>query len=150
MKPFRRDGEHLVATFTADEVTLLTELAEQIVDLLAGRDAADPAIARLLPDAYRDDPEAASEFRRLMEDDLVDRKTSHAAAVRASLGDGHVRLDPAAVQAWLRHLTDLRLVIATRIGIQHDDDTGTGNPFLQDVYAWLGYVQSSILYALED
>ena len=30
----------------------------------------DPAVRRLLPDASRDDPEVAAEFRRLTEDDL--------------------------------------------------------------------------------
>ena len=30
----------------------------------------DPAVRRLLPDASRDDPQVAAEFRRLTEDDL--------------------------------------------------------------------------------
>lgn len=147
--PFRREGADLVATFTSTEVTLLSELTDQVGDLLAERELGDPAVARLLPDAYPDDPEAASEFRRFTEDDLVSRKASNARALRESLDDGNVRLEPGAVQAWLRSLTDLRLVIASRLGIETDDDPGSGDPFLQDVYGWLGYVQSSILDALE-
>ncbi|MGX5680044.1 DUF2017 domain-containing protein [Schumannella luteola] len=150
MMPFRREGDDLAATFTTVEVELMSELIEQVGELLAFREASDPAIARLLPDAYRDDAEAASEFRRLMEDDLVSRKQANASVVRDSLGDGHVRLGAGAVQSWLRALTDLRLVIAARLGIEHDEDRGADDPFLQDVYGWLGYVQSSILDALED
>jgi hypothetical protein len=147
--PFRREGADLVATFTSTEVTLLSELVAQLGDLLEEREGADPAVARLLPDAYRDDADAASEFRRFMEDDLVSRKAFNARLVKESLGDGHVRLNAGAVQSWLRSLTDLRLVIASRLGIETDDDPGSGDPFLQDVYGWLGYVQSSILDALE-
>ena len=149
MMPFHRDGAEVVATFTTREVTLLSELADQLGALLEERESADPAVARLLPDAYRDDADAASEFRRFMEDDLVARKAFNARALGESLGDGAVRLDAGAVQSWLRSLTDLRLVIAARLGIQRDDDEGSGDPFLQDVYGWLGYVQSSLLDALE-
>lgn len=150
MKPFHREGELIVASLTSVEVELLAELTDQVGELLAFRDGADPALARLLPDAYRDDPEAASEFRRLMEDDLVSRKQANARVVRESLGDGQVSLSRGAVQSWLRTLTDLRLVIAARLGIEEDTDAGADDPFLQDVYGWLGYVQSSILDALED
>ncbi|WP_305002747.1 DUF2017 family protein [Salinibacterium soli] len=150
MIPFSREGDDLVASFTTVEVGLLSELLDQLGELLAFRDDSDPALARLVPDAYRDDPEAASEFRRLMADELVGRKEANARALRDSLAEGRVRLSPAQVQSWLRSLTDLRLVIASRLGIENDDDRGADDPFLQDVYGWLGYVQSSILDALED
>jgi Domain of unknown function (DUF2017) len=41
---------------------------------LAVEPPADPAVARLLPDASRDDPELAQSFRRLTEQDLRERK----------------------------------------------------------------------------
>lgn len=147
--PFRRDGDHLVAAFTGPERALLADLMDQLVGMLTDRTAEDPAIARLLPDAYPDDVEAAAEFRRFTEESLVDRKIANARAVRDSLGDGNVRLSPDLVQSWLRTATDSRLVLASRLGIQRDDDEGTGDPFLSEVYHWLGYLQSSILDALE-
>ncbi len=149
MMPFRREGNDLVAAFTGPERALLADLMDQLVGMLDDRTADDPAIARLLPDAYPDDVEAAAEFRRFTEESLVDRKIANARAVRDSLGDGNVRLSPDQVQSWLRTATDTRLVLASRLGILQDDDEGTGDPFLSDVYNWLGYLQSSILEAME-
>src|SRR5215831_4992308 len=46
---------------------------------------ADPVLARLLPDAYRDDPEAAGEFRRYTEQGLRSGKVAAAQTVLATL-----------------------------------------------------------------
>jgi hypothetical protein len=121
--------------------------------------ADDPAMLRLLPDAYRDDAAAAAEFRRFTADGLAERKAANARAVVASIGTESttattVRLDEPAVQAWLRVLTDIRLVLATRLGIEHDGDRGYADSdaaiLLSDIYDWLGIVQSSILDALTE
>src|SRR5690606_21563571 len=45
----------------------------------------DPALLRLLPDAYRDAPDGAAEFRRLTEADLRASKTEHLRLLRAAL-----------------------------------------------------------------
>lgn len=148
--PFRRDGDVLVATFTIAERALLVDLMDQLIGMLDERTTEDPAIARLLPNAYADDRDSAAEFRRYTEDGLVERKIANARALRDSLDDGPIRIDPDLLQSWLRSLTDVRLVLAARLGIELDDDEGTGDPFLSEVYQWLGYVQSSILSALED
>ncbi len=167
--PFSRQGDLVIARFAEQEVEILRELIEQEIALLsevgAGdtADAAlaevgiggssslprDPALARLLPDAYRDDPEAASEYRRLTEASMVARKVASARGLVESLGDGDVQLDSPAVQLWLRAVNDLRLIIASRLGIVEDDDAGTGDEVMQDVYHWLGFVQGSLLDALE-
>ena len=79
MIPFERTAiGAATASFTDLERELLTDLATQVIELLGeppdaefagigGGDglSADPAIARLLPDAYRDDAEASREFRRI-------------------------------------------------------------------------------------
>ena len=175
MIPFSKYGDLLTARLTAGEATVLAALAGQLVDLLEERAAEspvdvllaqlgiggasapplDPAMARLLPDAYRGDTEAASEHRQLTELGLVDRKVGNARAVIASLrgteGAGHslVVLDPAGVQSWLRHLTDLRLVIAARLEIREDGDEGTGDERMLDLYDWLGYLQGTLVECLE-
>ncbi|NYI08148.1 DUF2017 domain-containing protein [Allostreptomyces psammosilenae] len=41
----------------------------------------DPVLARLLPDAYPDDPDAAAEFRRFTENDLRDTKRAAALGI---------------------------------------------------------------------
>jgi hypothetical protein len=117
----------------------------------------DPVLARLLPDAYRDDPEAAGEFRRYTEQDLRSGKVAAAQTVLDTLpaGGGHVRLKPEDAQAWLRSLNDVRLAIGTVLGITEDYEdemeaaswTDPRSAYLE-VYHWLGYVQDSLVRAL--
>jgi hypothetical protein len=84
----------------------------------------DPALERLFPDGYRDDAPAAAELRRFTEDDLragkVERLRGLYTAVPA--GGGEVRLDDAGADAWLRALTDLRLVLGVRLEVEADTD----------------------------
>jgi Domain of unknown function (DUF2017) len=117
----------------------------------------DPVLARLLPDAYRDDPEAAGEFRRYTEQDLRSGKVAAAQTVLDTLpaGGGHVRLKPEDAQAWLRSLNDVRLAIGTVLGITEDyedemEAASWADPrsAYLEVYHWLGYVQDSLVRAL--
>ncbi len=171
MIAFARDGASITARFTRVEASVLADLCTQLVAMLEQRESADaagdmlyaqlgiggsstppldPALARLLPDAYRGDDEAASDHRRLTERGLVDRKIVNARAVIASLATKSITLDNAAVQSWLRTLTDLRLVIAARLQIEDDDDEGVGDENMLMLYDWLGYLQGTLLEALDD
>ncbi len=117
----------------------------------------DPVLARLLPDAYRDDPEAAGEFRRYTEQGLRSGKVAAAQTVLDTLpaGGGHVRLGPEDAQAWLRALNDVRLAIGTVLGITEDYEdemevaswADPRSAYLE-VYHWLGYLQDSLVRAL--
>jgi hypothetical protein len=84
----------------------------------------DPAVARLLPDAHRDDPDASAEFRRYTEAGLRERKRTGLEVARRSLGrDGATLvLDEDEAQAWVVALTDVRLVLASRMGLEVDED----------------------------
>lgn len=131
----------------------------------------DPVVLRLFPDAYRDDDEAADEFRRFTERGLREAKAGAAATVLSSLtaagpvepdepsdpGREKVRLtlDPDEAQAWLRTLTDLRLALGTRLGVEEGDEErweelADDDPRRQvhDVYDWLGWVQETLVRAL--
>jgi hypothetical protein len=114
-------------------------------------------LARLLPDAYRDDPEAAGEFRRYTEQGLRSGKVAAAQTVLATLPaeGGRVRLEPDDAQAWLRALNDVRLAIGTVLGITEDyedelEAASWADPrsAYLEVYHWLGYVQDSLVRAL--
>ncbi|WP_248243015.1 DUF2017 family protein [Microbacterium kunmingense] len=149
------------------EATHLADLIDQFADLVADGSEPDddPAVLRLVPDAYADDPEAAREFRDVTERDLLSRRHHDARLVRASLAPAatlpsvtdagaqgweevELVLDPDAVQAWMRTLAAVRLVIATRLGItdedQHDDDDPRFG-----VYDWLGYRLEGLVRAIE-
>jgi hypothetical protein len=117
----------------------------------------DPVLARLLPDAYSDDAEAAAEFRRYTEETLRSGKVASAQIVLASLppGGGEVRLTEPECQQWLRALNDVRLALSVRLGITDEDDDLTEHFEVDDprsayvwVYQWLAYLQDSLLDAL--
>jgi hypothetical protein len=172
----KNDEGNLVGGFTSVEADIIADLAAQIAgmldDLAGSRDADplfasvgiggslavddDPAIARLLPDAYGDDSEAASEFRQLTERSLASRKVANARTVIDCLGraDGALELTSTETQAWLRSLSDIRLTIAARLGIENDGDAGLlegdAAVALHDLYDWLAYVTESLLDALDD
>ena len=109
----------------------------------------DPALARLLPDAYRNDDAASNEHRRLTEMGLVERKIANANLVVTTLTTDPVELTGPAAQSWLRTLTDLRLTLAARLHIDEDGDDGTGDEAMLDVYEWLGYLQGTLLDEIE-
>ncbi|MCI0155132.1 DUF2017 domain-containing protein [Leifsonia shinshuensis] len=168
MRPFRADrhGGGVHARFEAAEVEVLRRFAAEAVSraeqaAAEGAGAAtaesDPALARLLPDAYPDDAQASAEFRRFTAERIAERKADNARAVIDSLGDTagesvEVRLDDAQAQAWLRTLTDIRLVLAAGLGIEHDGDEGDVHDLesatRRAVYDWLAAVQEFLVHAL--
>ncbi|MFT4213290.1 MAG: DUF2017 family protein [Microbacterium sp.] len=153
------------------EAAHLTDLVAQFVELLETTieddPLDDPALARLVPSAYTDDAASAAEFRRLTQDDLLDRRKTDAVTVLTMLqrdgaalhpedlgaDDAHTpmvfEVDDPGVAAWLRTLAALRLVLATRLGIVDDDDHDGRDPRF-GIYDWLGYRLDGMLEALED
>ncbi|GIG28351.1 DUF2017 family protein [Cellulomonas marina] len=87
----------------------------------------DPAVRRLLPDASPDEPEVAAEFRRLTEADLRATKITRLvrlfrAVVRGTDGwaEGDLVVAPADAAEVAAALTDVRLVLADRLGLETD------------------------------
>jgi hypothetical protein len=186
----RRRGGGAVATLTGFEADLLRSLASQLIELLRDQAAVpatevdpfealldfsgpisvpeDPVLARLLPSAYREDEDAAAEFRRFTESELRESKAGSAATVVAVLEDAglptqggdsaelviDVELGPPEVVAFLKALTDIRLAVATRLDLQEgDEDFWESLPeddprsHMHDIYEWLGYLQETLVGA---
>jgi hypothetical protein len=117
----------------------------------------DPVLARLLPDAYGDDPEAAGEFRRYTEPGLRSGKVAAAQTVLATLpaGGGRVRLSAGDAEAWLRSLNDVRLALGVVLGITEDYESEFGALDPEDprqaylhVYDFLTFLQETLVRAL--
>ena len=113
----------ILIQLSPSELELLRTLLGQYEELVQV-DSDDPALERLFPVAYREDPDAAAEFRQYTRSGLVDTKTAKAGAVAAALlggsGDdgGTIELTDDEAERWLPVLTDLRLIVAERLGIR--------------------------------
>ena len=56
------------------------------------------------------------------------------------------------IWAWMTHLTDVRLVLAERLGIDDDDggfELDDEMATLVPLYDWLGWLQAALVDALE-
>ncbi len=178
---FSSTEAHLMANLAGQVVELLRDrngAAESHADPLAvqlgmGGSAVppeDPVLARLLPDAYRSSEDDSGEFRRLTERSLTSTKVHHAETLIGSLIDGgltfgsidaegddvEVELDEDAVQSWLKALTDIRLSLAVRLGIEDEEDAmlvgesaDEAIVAMSEIYDWLGYVQETLIAALD-
>jgi len=130
----------------------------------------DPVLARLFPTAYADDEEAAAEFRRFTEGTLRDGKAAAAATVIDCLEEAglppeltedglhfDVELDEETAETWMRSFTDIRLALATRLGVEEGDEDywhslPDESPETQahDIYEWVGYLQETLVEALTE
>ena len=168
-----RKSDRVIATFTGFEADLLRSLASQIVELLRNERAEpptpsadpfealmaefsgattipeDPVLARLFPTAYPDDDEAAADFRRFTEGGLRDGKAAASGLVI------DVELSRPEAETWMRAFTDIRLALATRLGVEAGDEDywhslPDDDPRAQahDIYEWVGYLQETVVEAL--
>lgn len=159
----------VVLELTRLEAAHLAGLVTQFADLLedAVSAAGDPAIARLVPDAYADDKTASDDFREMTERDLLDRRRQDAGEVLGSLSGAsslpddagsddealmeliELRLEPETLRAWLRCLAAIRLVLATRLDIRSEEDHDVDDPRF-GIYEWLGYRLDGLVQAASD
>lgn len=123
-----------------------------------------PILQRLLPDAYRDDPEAAAEFRRLTDPELRAAKLKALSKVLDDLaGAGgltapkslRLDLDADSAETWLYALNDIRLALGTHLEIHEEGDAeralqsaGEDRLGAFAIYDWLTWMQESIVRTL--
>jgi hypothetical protein len=181
------DSARYIARFTSQEATVLRDLTSQVAELVGGTAGApdaggldapdagaldvgeelgiteeagppdDPVLARLLPDAYQQDPDAAGEFRRYTERDLRSGKAEAARTILGTLPDrgGRVTLSEDQAQAWLRALNDIRLALGVRLEVTEEVHEEMARMDPADprygpltIYDWLTAVQESLVNAL--
>jgi Domain of unknown function (DUF2017) len=144
---------------TADD---LDRLLAEAVDAAEAAEAPsipdDPVLARLLPDAYQDDPEAADEFRKYTESSLREAKKYFAQTLLDTLppSGGRVKLTGDQARDWMRALNDVRLMFGVRLEVTEDFEEqlaalAPDDPKVAafEVYGWLGAVQESLVRALD-
>ena len=148
-RPIRPLGADAYAlALDSGERAVLRSVARELRALV---EADDPAVARLFPAAYRDDPDAAAEFDRLVRDGLVSGRVAALATVDRT-ADAE-RLGHDELESWCGALNDLRLVLGERLGVTEDlyeravDPSDPRAPDLA-LYGWLSWLQSEIVEVL--
>lgn len=174
----------IILELDPQEVSILDNLVSQLLALLQSHSSVDldpdplfaslevggtdrlpddPALARLLPDAYETGDESGG-FRRVTEQGLINRKLEDAMVVGAALSanapaNAHMdSVHPVSVaitaetfQPWIRTLTAVRLAVSARLGITHEDDhlKLADDPESSDallIFEWLATLIEAVLH----
>ena len=177
MTRIQRDGDVVVLGLAPEERTILASLAASLAEMLEPSSAAaadsdplavlvgisdgpiekpdDPALRRLLPDAYAD-ADGAAEFRRFTDADLRAEKVANLRRILdgATASGGVVRIGRDEVDGWLAGLNDIRLVLGERLDMteerEHLEDLDADDPRvpLLAAYDWLSEMQEWIVQLL--
>lgn len=144
-RPVRRTRTGRIAVnLPADQRQLLRRLPGELKGLLDQPD--EPALRRLFPPAYSTDEEAAEEYRRLMQDDLVQHHADALDTLARTAGASELTEEEA--MAWMQAINQLRLVLGTRLDVSEEDDPRQARDAEHQLYYYLGYLQEQVVEAL--
>jgi hypothetical protein len=148
----RSRGGTFVLRIPAAELEILRTLPPQLRALLEEGDALeDPALRRLYPSAYPDDPDATAEFDGFVRDDLTAQRMAAIDTMANTIDSG--RLNEDELGAWLGSINDLRLVLGVRLGVTEESDPeefadGAERASSFALYTYLSYLEEEIVEAL--
>jgi hypothetical protein len=145
-----RKGEFLVR-LTTSEREAIRGVPAMLRELLQDADpATDPALQRLFPSAYLDDPERSAEFAHMVHDDLLAQRMAAVDTMEHTIEAD--RLSEDEVTAWLATINDVRLMLGVRLEVTEsstpldfeDDDRAASYA----VYAFLSWLEEDVVSAL--
>lgn len=127
---------------------MLRSIPRQLRELLAED---DPALGRLFPPAYTDDPDRNEEYERLMRGDLTAERLRSVETLERTIDAD--RVDAEQLGAWLGAINDARLVLGTKLDVTEDSFE---QPALEDgphgaaltLYGYLGWLEEQVVEAL--
>ena len=110
----------------------------------------DPGLRRLFPPAYEQDEEGEAEYHRLMAGELLEGRRAALRLVQETAGRD--RLTAEELDAWLRALNDLRLVLGTRLDVteeMYEAELDPAHPraYELSVYGYLSWLQEQLVAA---
>ncbi len=147
-RPFKRRADGgLDVRLSKPEREVLASIAPELRELLTGGD--DLALRRLFPPAYADDPDAESDYRSLVHDDLLRKRLDDLDVLEQTADATHLTAEQA--EQWMQAINGLRLVLGTRLDVGEDldavepDDPDAGAHAL---YEYLGYLLEMLLTGL--
>lgn len=153
--PVRREGDGFVLGVDAEDRATLVGLIGQLRDEIAA-DGRSEHLRRLFPAAYHDHAEHEAEYQRLVHEDLASTRLASLVTVGEVLGrypgSDELELGEDDLDALMRALNDLRLVIGTLLDVSEDTDAGDAGPDDPDfgrfqLYGYLGWLLEGIVQA---
>jgi hypothetical protein len=146
-----RKGDYLLRLTTNERETLRSTVGLLRRLLTEGDSADDPALKRLFPPAYMDDPERAAEFDGMVRSDLMEGRLSAIHTVEETLDAPRVTEEQ--LSAWLAAINDVRLVLGVRLGVSEES---TPSDFEDDpersqsyaLYAYLTWLEDDLIGSL--
>ena len=147
----RMRGGGFLVRLTTSEREAIRGVPGMLRDLLRGGDPADPALQRLFPPAFVDDPERSAEFAHMVHDDLLAQRMAAVDTMERTIDAD--RLSEDEVAAWLAAINDVRLMLGVRLDVNEastpldfeDDDERAAS---YAVYAFLSWLEEDIVAAL--
>ena len=131
---------------------LLIHLFGELRDVLTQGNSDDPALRRLFPAAYHDNPDHDAEYQELMRSELVASRLTAMSRVTDVIGEGD-RLESADMDLLLQSLNAVRLLLGTMLDVSEDGpDEGPDDPdhpaaATHHLYAYLGWLLEAAVAA---
>jgi hypothetical protein len=146
----RLESDRFALRLGRQERRVLAALPGQLRALIEAR---DPAVARLFPPAYPDDPDRESEYRRMVGTELLEGRREALEVMEATVRAR--QLDRDQLSAWLAALNDVRLVLGTQLDVTEDaeeTDLPEDDPQAPTLalYHYLGWLVAQAVEALDD
>ena len=140
-----------------EEGMMLLSMPHRLREVIENPDFDQRVARRLLPTAYREDPEREAEFRELVGTEIRQRKLDHLWAFEKSLREAMdvdgaycLQLDSEQMAHWCGFLNDARLLLGTLLDIEEDwyeeysDPEGEASPD-EHLYAYLTNFQGFLI-----
>jgi hypothetical protein len=151
--PFQAQSDGSFRINLAPDVReLLVHLFGELRDVLTQADTNDPALRRLFPAAYHDNPELDSEYQELMRSELVASRLTAISRVVEVIGAGD-RLESGDMDLLLQSLNAVRLLLGTMLDVSEDGpDDGPEDPddpaaAQHHLYSYLGWLLEAAVAA---
>jgi hypothetical protein len=125
---------------------ILRELTEQLMQWL--EDPGSPLLHRLFPPAYSDPADVArqDEYRRLMMEDLVERRRAEAQMLLETADRETLTEDE--LLAWTRTINSVRLALGTYLDVSEDDEPAPPETVEESAYHLLSILLEEAVEAL--
>jgi hypothetical protein len=145
----RRGPGRYTVNLGPNERLLMENLVDQLREqLVASTD--QPALRRLFPPAYANDPERDAGYQVLTRDELLEGRLAAIDVVERTLDDDN-ELDQDELTAWMTTLNSLRLALGTRLDVDEElPQLDPDDPLAPEyaLYEFLGWLLAQIVDVL--